>query len=264
MKIQSSFGPLLAVAILGMLGASHGSEIDLVNLMATSLKGGEISTYLEPSSSSKGSDDSGGKLKQIEAFGIKFSGQAAFKETSLQSVTLWCDEAHLTPETALRLFSQMSDALRPRVGEGRLIKDVPSFEDAFDPKKQVMLWNDGSEMIVLSVAAYPTRASLGVRRVSRSSWLEEMGADQGEFWDKTLKATGLATSLPTIDPSTQSQTTSTPSPVVQTPAPKMAPEAKPIPTTPSEEPASSMPWSIIVVLIVAATGLLWLLVKKRK
>lgn len=33
---------------------------------------------------------------------------------------------------------------------------------------------------------------------------------------------------------------------------------------PSEEPASSTPWSIIVVLIVAVTGLLWLLVKKRK
>jgi hypothetical protein len=34
--------------------------------------------------------------------------------------------------------------------------------------------------------------------------------------------------------------------------------------TPSEEPASSTPWSVIVVLIVAAIGLLWLLVKKRK
>lgn len=35
-------------------------------------------------------------------------------------------------------------------------------------------------------------------------------------------------------------------------------------TTNSEESASSAPWSVIVVLIVAATGLLWLLVKKRK
>ena len=33
---------------------------------------------------------------------------------------------------------------------------------------------------------------------------------------------------------------------------------------PSEEPASSPPWSIIAVLIVTATGLLWLLLKKRK
>jgi hypothetical protein len=35
------------------------------------------------------------------------------------------------------------------------------------------------------------------------------------------------------------------------------------PPTPTEEPTSSTPWSIIVVLIVAAIGLLWLLVKKR-
>lgn len=40
------------------------------------------------------------------------------------------------------------------------------------------------------------------------------------------------------------------------------PDAKP--STPSQEPTSSTPWSIIVVLVLAATGLLWLLVKKRK
>lgn len=54
---------------------------------------------------------------------------------------------------------------------------------------------------------------------------------------------------------------------VQTPkassssAPK-TPEAKPTPT-PSDEPTSSTPWSIIVVLIVAACGLLWLLLKRQ-
>jgi hypothetical protein len=42
------------------------------------------------------------------------------------------------------------------------------------------------------------------------------------------------------------------------------PEAKPLPTQPTEEPTSSTPWSIIVILIVAAGGLLWLLVKRRK
>jgi hypothetical protein len=46
--------------------------------------------------------------------------------------------------------------------------------------------------------------------------------------------------------------------------PKKAPSTEPPPSTPSEEPTSSTPWSVIVVLIVAATGLLWLLVKNRK
>lgn len=41
-----------------------------------------------------------------------------------------------------------------------------------------------------------------------------------------------------------------------------APEAVRTPSTPSEEPTSSTPWSIIIVFIVAATGLLWLLGKR--
>jgi hypothetical protein len=45
--------------------------------------------------------------------------------------------------------------------------------------------------------------------------------------------------------------------------PPVQPESKPT-STQSEEPASSTPWTIIVVFIVATTGLLWLLLKKRK
>lgn len=74
---------------------------------------------------------------------------------------------------------------------------------------------------------------------------------------------GEAVSGLSTNAATTTQTTPTPPPpMVQPPAPKKALEAKP--ATPSEEPTSSTPWSIIVVLIVAATGLLWLLVKKRK
>lgn len=51
---------------------------------------------------------------------------------------------------------------------------------------------------------------------------------------------------------------------VQPTAPKKAPSTATASATPSEERTSSTPWSIIVVLIVAATGLLWLLVKNRK
>jgi len=52
-------------------------------------------------------------------------------------------------------------------------------------------------------------------------------------------------------------------PVVQPLTPK-APEAKSTQPAPSEEPTSSTPWSVIAVLIVPASWLLWLLVKKRK
>jgi|GEM_PF-1735355 len=49
----------------------------------------------------------------------------------------------------------------------------------------------------------------------------------------------------------------------QPPAPNKPPEATPTATTLSEEPTSSTPWSVIVALIVAASGLLWLLLKRR-
>jgi hypothetical protein len=49
----------------------------------------------------------------------------------------------------------------------------------------------------------------------------------------------------------------------QTRPPKQAPENKPKLTAPTEEPASSKLWSIIVVLIVAACSLLWLLLERR-
>lgn len=72
-----------------------------------------------------------------------------------------------------------------------------------------------------------------------------------------------APSSPQSDPFAQTTPAPKSPPVVQPTAQKKAPSTAPAPT-PSEEPSSSTPWSIIVVLIVAATGLLWLLVKKRK
>lgn len=50
---------------------------------------------------------------------------------------------------------------------------------------------------------------------------------------------------------------------VPAPAPHKEPEAKPTVPTPSEKPASSISWNIIMMLIVAGCGLLWLLLKRR-
>ncbi len=50
-------------------------------------------------------------------------------------------------------------------------------------------------------------------------------------------------------------------PTVQSPVSKASIESKP--TAPSNEPTSSTPWSLIVILIVSATGLLWLVLKRR-
>jgi hypothetical protein len=51
-------------------------------------------------------------------------------------------------------------------------------------------------------------------------------------------------------------------PYIQSPS-KKASQAK-LTSNPSEDPASSIRWSMIIVLVVAATGLLWVLITKRK
>ncbi len=113
--------------------------------------------------------------------------------------------------------------------------------------------------------------------------IEPNGADRVEF--DGLFAARLKGESPKIDlkrttlPKQQSTTTPSgvitappesreatpkPPPAVQTPVPKKVSTTEPAPSTPSEEPTSSTPWSVVAVLIVAATGLLWLLLKGRK
>jgi len=96
---------------------------------------------------------------------------------------------------------------------------------------------------------------------------------KGESPKIDLKRTTLPKQQSTTAPSSvvnappeSRETTPTPKrqAIAQPSGPKKALEAKPTASTPSEQPASSTPWSIIVVLIVAAIGLLWLLLKKRK
>lgn len=60
------------------------------------------------------------------------------------------------------------------------------------------------------------------------------------------------------------KTAVTTTPSISSPPTNAKPHEVASPPAPSEERASTSPWSIIVVLIVAATGLLWLLVKNRK
>jgi hypothetical protein len=81
--------------------------------------------------------------------------------------------------------------------------------------------------------------------------------------EQVVALTEAPTGMQKTKSSTASQSGSPDIKQSQPPAAKQAPEAKPAPI-PSEEPTSSTPWSIIVVLVVAAIGLLWLLVKNRK
>ncbi len=81
-------------------------------------------------------------------------------------------------------------------------------------------------------------------------WEAHKNEPDGYFFDATTWEGGAAPSIkvPNQQPTHPKQ---------------KPPAAKAISTTPREEPASSTPWSIIVILIAAACGLLWLLLKRR-
>ena len=80
----------------------------------------------------------------------------------------------------------------------------------------------------------------------------------------TEGASSTSSNAESDPPETQaSQPSITSLPIAHPATAKKPHEPKPQATTSSKEPTSSTPWSIIVVLIVAAVGLLWLLLKRR-
>jgi hypothetical protein len=85
-----------------------------------------------------------------------------------------------------------------------------------------------------------------ILRDDPSRWLSQLTPTSTMHAAQTAVSMASTVSVPPLQPLATAQ----------------APEAKPAPT-PTEEPASSTPWRIIVVMIVAAVGLLWLLLKRR-
>lgn len=137
-----------------------------------------------------------------------------------------------------------------------LATKVPGRIDAFykavlDARKTAQS-GPGPDEEVIPDAERPTAEQLRAYEASFSR-LEAL-ATKGAFPKSNLPSQTTSAQSSAIPPTV---------PTVQPTAPTKALEAKSKSSTPSKEPTSSAPWSIIVVLIVAATGLLWLLVKKR-
>lgn len=118
-------------------------------------------------------------------------------------------------------------------------------------------------------ASAPNRIILSFRNQERQTWSVVDGIlidESGNVYkqEKTLQIGSLGSEV-----ARQSLTTNTvPAAVSNTVPPaltgKVPQKTKPTVSSPSEEPVSSTQWSIIVMLMVAAIGLLWLLLKGRE
>ncbi|OYW70444.1 MAG: hypothetical protein B7Z37_30720 [Verrucomicrobia bacterium 12-59-8] len=118
---------------------------------------------------------------------------------------------------------------------------------------------------MISLAEYMKQPDTAWRAVDTSGKFnlrnQHQRAEEQERLRQVRKLTrGEAVSGLSTNAATTSQSTPAPKPppVVQQSEPKKPTETKHTPAIASEEPASSKPWSIILVLIVTAGGLLWL------
>lgn len=255
------------LACLTVLRPLFASDAELLNIFAGPARAAAVTRYLEPLPEGVGTGTTRRSLSSVQAFGASFSGEAFFESSNLKTTQFWCDDQKMTPAFASNLFGQLSSALRERLGQGKSVQDVPNYGDASDVKTQIMLWTEGDDVILLSMDTYPKRAGVTVIRQSRATWQAGMGADEGMYWHKTLEKGGESTVPITPDAPKSAVTSPSPStdpylPDVTTPThPKLSESNS---SSPSENRAFSTPWSLMVVIVVAAAGLFWLAIKKRK
>ena len=200
---------------------------------------------------------SGPELKQIDALVSRANGgdlltQAVWKGVVTGDVT--------DAKIVLRLFDRIASASDPQ--------DLPARSRLWN-KKSTMLIGLGRILWRLSKNGDLPITEMQQIESDPQKWRARFAPSipviaplTPEKETSELEKSAAPTSLAS-NPTAQATSASKPLPMVQ-PGPHKAPSTAPASSTPNEEPASSTPWSIIVVLIVAVTGLLWLLVKKRK
>ncbi|MEN9285532.1 MAG: hypothetical protein RLZZ179_3025 [Verrucomicrobiota bacterium] len=253
----------LAAACLVHVSSAYSADADLVGLIKEARRASAMEPYLEQITvTPQTKDDQRRALKPISAFGGVFDGEVAFKAETQSELRLWTKEPLLSPEAASELFDKMARSLKSELGQGRTVANVPNYGDVAEVKSTAVLWLIGTDIVFLHLERYPSRGGIGVVRRNSEAWRNSMGADESDFWVKTLDPKINAEPRPERHAELTLSKSINPPPTPQLSSPTKAPSTSPT-STPSDEPTSPTPWSVIVVLIVATCGLLWLVLKRR-
>lgn len=126
-------------------------------------------------------------LKTVQAYGTAFTGRITLRDAVVKKVSMWCEDANLSPPAGDSLFEKAIRELSAKFGKGSLVTAVPSFDGASEEQSRVMLWVKGDDVLALSLTIYPTRSHVSIVRDNKDSWLKDMGADGGDFWKKKLR-----------------------------------------------------------------------------
>lgn len=188
-----SFLACILLVSLGWCPLAGASNSDLIGIVVNEV---EIGDYLESVSPEDGQASSNRPFKALEAFGEKFAGRVLRDDAGAQSISLWVDEPDLEHSVGSDVFANLGKAFSSKLGKPHLVNDVPNYGDGSEVKTDVQLWISGPEVISLTLTRYSSRAGVIVRRMSGAKWQAEMGADEGEFWEKKLETLGLVSFVP--------------------------------------------------------------------
>jgi hypothetical protein len=176
------------------------------------------------------------------------------------------------------LYTTLLAGVRPRLvsyNHGGEVARQETFDASaadFEQRLQVAVASYASSgkpvLEMISLAEYLKQPSAAWRAVDTTGQFnlrnQQQRADEQERLkqvERLTRSAAVSGLFKNTEATPRAAPTPKPLPVVQPPAPKKSHETKP---APSEEPASSASWSIIVVLIVAVIGGLWLVLNKRK
>lgn len=138
-------------------------------------------------------------IKPVEESGKIFAGHVTLNDKKVESVALWTSNERIPPKDARVVFARVSKKITSIMGGGTLVENIPNHEDASEVRTDSYIWKDKEDIIVLMISEYPSRAGISLSRQAQSTWLENMGADSGAFWVKTLQSINQAIAPDSIE-----------------------------------------------------------------
>ncbi len=185
MKIRCYY--LVSVAFFFLTYTALSADADLVTLLKGGQQSSEISKYLEPGPMpSQPKDEHSRTLRAVIAFGHVFEGEVTFKVDAQAKLLMWTQDPSIPPQAGVELFEKIARVLKSQYGPGKNIASIPNYGDASDVKSTAVLWLLETDIVLLKLEQYPSRAGISIVKRSSESWRSSMGADESEFWAQTL------------------------------------------------------------------------------
>jgi hypothetical protein len=201
-------------------------------------------------------------LKKLSAFGVTFSGRATLADGEFNTVSYWSDESKLKSAVAEVTFKAIASKLEEKHGPAKAA-DVPNYDDASTNVTHVLRWHVADEVILLHIHIRSPYASLGLLRIKQAAWLADMGANESDFWQATLRRDAEQSQMKTPSSAINQPAPTSSAPTSSTPTATRP--TSPSPNTgvvegsamPIEHQALVWPWVIGALTLVVISVVIW-------